>query len=307
MRRMIEEARMENAELETRGNNIEIPPSAPYDGAASQHQVIIEPTSGWAAIHLGELWEFRDLLFFMVWRDLKSRYRQTALGPVWFILQPLMSMVLYSVIFGWIAKLPSDNQPYAVFTYVALLPWDFFTDSLNSGSNSLLGSMSLISKVYFPRLIVPLSQVISSLVDFALSLVVLAGMMIYYQIHPTWGIALIPFYLLLAALTGLGIGLWFSGIIVRYRDFGQIVGFLVRVLMYSAPVVYSISLVPEKWRTLYSLNPVTAVVEGFRWALLGTGIQPDWKLAVTTVCVVLLFIGGLYNFKRVERNIVDIA
>ena len=280
---------------------------AAIDSEASQHEVIIQPTSGWAAIRLDELWAYRDLLFFMVWRDLKGRYRQTALGPVWFILQPLMSMVLYSVIFGWIAKLPSDNQPYAVFTYVALLPWDFFTDAVSSGTNSLLGSMNLISKVYFPRLIVPLSQVISSLVDFCISMVVLAGMMVAYRIHPTWGLLLIPFYLLLAAMTGMGIGLWFSGVIVRFRDFGQVVGFLVRVLMYTAPVVYSISLVPAEWRTLYSLNPVTAVVEGFRWALLGTGALPDWKLAVTTLCVVVFFTGALYNFKRVERNIVDIA
>ena len=293
--------------LEVTENSLETQLSAGKNSQSSEREVIIQPTSGWAAIRLGELWAYRDLLLFMVWRDLKGRYRQTALGPLWFILQPLMSMVLYSVIFGWIAKLPSDNQPYAVFTYVALLPWDFFTDAVNSGTNSLLGSMGLISKVYFPRLIVPLSQVISSLVDFCISMVVLAGMMVVYQIHPTWGLLLLPFYLLLAAMTGLGIGLWFSGIIVRYRDFGQVVGFLVRVLMYSAPVVYASSIVPAQWRTLYSLNPVTAVVEGFRWALLGTGIQPDWKLAVTTICVVLFFIGSLYNFKRVERNIVDIA
>ena len=285
----------------------EVPAALLDTDPAGQQEIIIQPTSGWASLRLGEIWAYRDLLFFMVWRDLKGRYRQTALGPVWFILQPLMSMVLYSVIFGWIAKLPSDNQPYAVFTYVALLPWDFFSDAVSSGTNSLLGSMSLISKVYFPRLIVPLSQLISSLVDFGISLVVLIGMMIFYHIQPTWGIVLLPFYLMLAAMTGLGIGLWFSGIIVRFRDFGQVVGFLVRVLMYSAPVVYSSSLVPAQWRTLYDLNPISAVVDGFRWALLGTGIQPDWKLAVTSIFVVLLFVGGLYNFKRVERNIVDVA
>ncbi len=285
----------------------EVPAALLDTDPVGQQEIIIQPTSGWASLRLGEIWAYRDLLFFMVWRDLKGRYRQTALGPIWFILQPLMSMVLYSVIFGWIAKLPSDNQPYAVFTYVALLPWDFFSDAVSSGTNSLLGSMSLISKVYFPRLIVPLSQLISSLVDFAISLVVLIGMMIFYHIQPTWGVVLLPFYLMLAAMTGLGIGLWFSGIIVRFRDFGQVVGFLVRVLMYSAPVVYSSSLVPAQWRTLYDLNPISAVVDGFRWALLGTGVQPDWKLVVTSIFVVLIFVGGLYNFKRVERNIVDVA
>jgi lipopolysaccharide transport system permease protein len=303
---MLEPVQIDPSELKAIDANSNLQPLAADDDLV-EHQTIIEPTQGWAAIRLDELWEFRDLLLFMVWRDLKGRYRQTALGPVWFILQPLMSMVLYSVIFGLIAKLPSDNQPYAVFTYVALLPWDFFTDALNSGANSLLGSMGLISKVYFPRLIVPLAQVISSLVDFCLSMIVLAGMMIFYHIQPTWGLLLIPFYLLLAAMTGLGIGLWFAGIIVRYRDFGQVVGFLVRVLMYSAPVVYASSIVPERWRLVYSLNPVTAVVEGFRWALLGTGVTPDWRLLLTTVCVVLLFIGSLFNFKRVERNIVDVA
>jgi len=295
-------------------SELEVEDQAPRDlpaevkpaGPAAQ-TIVIQPTSGWAALRLGELWDSRDLLFFMVWRDLKGRYRQTALGPVWFILQPLMSMVLYSLIFGWIAKLPSDNQPYTVFTYVALLPWDFFSDAVNSGTNSLLGSMSLISKVYFPRLIIPLSQVISSLVDFAISFVILLIMMIYYRIQPTWGVLLIPFYLLLAAMAGMGIGLWFSGIIVRFRDFGQVVGFLVRLLMYAAPVVYSMSIVPAEWRTLYSLNPVTAVVEGFRWALLGNGLAPDWKLAVTAAVVVVVFVSGLLNFKRVERDIVDIA
>jgi lipopolysaccharide transport system permease protein len=269
--------------------------------------IVIEPTAGWAALRLHELWEFRDLLLFMVWRDLKGRYRQTALGPVWFVLQPLMSMVLYTFIFGWIAKLPSDNQPYAVFTYVALLPWGFFTNAVGSGTNSLLGSMDLISKVYFPRLIVPLSQLASSLVDFGISFLVLIGLLAYYGIRPTWGVVLLPYYLLLAAMFGLGIGLWFSGIIVRYRDFGQIVGFLVRVLMYTAPVVYSASVVPPAWRTLYQLNPVTAVVEGFRWALLGGSQAPDWKLLVSSAIVVAVFVSGLYNFKRVERNIVDIA
>jgi lipopolysaccharide transport system permease protein len=285
----------------------EVPSAALEPDPVDLQEIVIQATSGWASLRLHEIWAYRDLLFFMVWRDLKGRYRQTALGPLWFILQPLMSMVLYSLIFGWIAKLPSDNRPYAVFTYVALLPWDFFSDAVGSGTNSLLGSMSLISKVYFPRLIVPLSQVISSLVDFAVSFLVLIGMMIVYHIQPTWGVVLLPLYLLLAAMTGMGIGLCFSGIIVRFRDFGQVVGFLVRVLMYSAPVVYSSSLVPAEWRTLYGLNPVTAVVDGFRWALLGTGLPPDWKLAVALVLALVLFIAGLYNFKRVERTIVDLA
>jgi lipopolysaccharide transport system permease protein len=278
--------------------------------AAALREVLVQPTRGWAALRLAELWDYRDLLYFMVWRDLKARYRQTALGPLWFILQPLMSMVLYSVVFGSIAKLPSDNQPYTVFTYVALLPWSFFSGAVSSGTNSLLGSISLISKVYFPRLIVPLSQLLSSLVDTGISLLVLGLMMLYYGIRPTWGIVLIPVYLALMGAIGLGFGLWFSGVIVRYRDFGQIVGFLVRMLMYLSPVVYASSLIEARipgWLWLYRLNPITVAVEGFRWALLGSGSPPDWTLPAAAAITLLTLMGGLFIFKRTERTIVDIA
>lgn len=274
------------------------------------HEVVIQPTKGWAALKLGEIWEYRDLLYFLIWRDLKGRYRQTALGPLWFVLQPLMSMVLYTLIFGSIAKLPSDDQPYTVFTYVALLPWGFFSNAVSAGTNSLLGSISLISKVYFPRIIAPLAQMLSSLVDMLISLVILALMLAYYQARPTWGIVLLPVYLALIGATGLGLGLLFSGVIVRFRDFGQIVGFLVRVLMYLSPVVYAMSLIEARfpqWLWLYRLNPVTVVIDGFRWALLGTGYAPDWTLAVAALVAGLVLVGGLYTFKRVERTIVDIA
>jgi lipopolysaccharide transport system permease protein len=243
----------------------------------------------------------------MVWRDLKGRYQQMALGPLWIVIQPLMSMVLYTLIFGVIAKLPSENQPYAVFTYVALLPWGFFTDAVGAGSSSLVDSKTLISKIYFPRLILPLSRVLSSLVDLAISFLILIGMLIYYGIHPNWGILLIPVFLAIAAMTGLGVGLWFAGIIVRYRDFGQIAGYMVRIWMYATPVVYSITLVPARWLGVLRLNPMTGVVEGFRWALLGTSQPPDWRLLLSTLLMVPVLIGGLYVFKRSERNIVDIA
>lgn len=273
-------------------------------------EVVIQPTKGWAALKLGEIWEYRDLLYFLIWRDLKGRYRQTALGPLWFVLQPLMSMVLYSLIFGSIARLPSDNQPYTVFTYVALLPWGFFANAVSAGTNSLLGSIGLISKVYFPRLIAPLAQMLSSLVDLSISLAILAVMLAYYQTDVTWGIVLLPVYLAILGAMGLGFGLWFSGIIVRFRDFGQIVGFLVRVLMYLSPVVYSMSLIEAQfpqWLWLYRLNPVTVVIDGFRWALLGSGYAPDWTLGVAALVAGLILVGGLYTFKRVERTIVDIA
>lgn len=269
--------------------------------------IIIEPARGWAALRLHELWDYRDLLYFMVWRDLKGRYRQMALGPLWIVLQPLMSMLLYTVVFGMIAKLPSEGQPYAVFTYVALLPWTFFTNAVSSASGSLLGSKDLIAKVYFPRLVVPLASLLSSLVDFGISFLILLVMLVAYGIRPTWGVLLIPVFLLIAAITGLGVGLWFAGVIVRYRDFGQVLGYVVRVWMYAAPVVYSMEIVPERWRTLYRLNPMTGVIEGFRWALLGSSPPPDWTLLVSALFFLPIFVGGLYYFKRVERNIVDIA
>lgn len=270
-------------------------------------QIVVQPTRGWSALKLRELWEFRDLLYFMVWRDIKGRYQQMALGPLWIVLQPLMSMFLYTIIFGVIAKLPSDNQPYAVFTYVALLPWGFFTDAVGAGCNSLLDSKALISKIYFPRLILPLARVLSSLVDLAISFVILLGMLVFYGIHPTWGVLLVPLFLLIAAMAGLGTGLWFAGSIVRYRDVGQAVGYVVRFMMYATPVVYSITIVPDKWLTLYRLNPMTGVVEGFRWALLGTGQPPDWTFMAAALLTIPVFIGGLYVYKRAERNIVDIA
>jgi lipopolysaccharide transport system permease protein len=275
--------------------------------AESRQQIVIKPTHGWSALKLRELWEYRDLLYFMVWRDLKGRYQQMALGPLWIVIQPLMSMFLYTLIFGVIAKLPSENQPYAVFTYTALLPWGFFTDAVGAGSSSLIEGKTLISKIYFPRLILPLARVLSSLVDLSISFLILLGMMVYYGIRPTWGILFVPIFLLIAAMTGLGVGLWFAGIVVRYRDFGQVAGYLVRIWMYLTPVVYSVTIVPPRWLTLYRLNPMTGVVEGFRWALLGTSRPPDWTLVLSAVLMVPILVGGLYVFKRSERNIVDIA
>ncbi len=282
----------------------------PLDGAQGPgafRPTIIQPSKGWISLNFVELWEFRDLLYYMVWRDLKGRYRQTALGPLWIVLSPLMSMLLYTVIFGVIAHLPSDNKPYAVFTYVALLPWGFFTTAFGSGSNSISSGLGLTSKVYFPRLIVPLSQIISSLVDLAISFVILIGMLIYYGIQPTWGVVWIPVWLLLAATSGLGAGLWFCGLIVKYRDVSNVASFLVRIWMYATPVVYAISVVPAAWLGLYWLNPMTVVTEGFRWALIGGNPPANWTIVVAWLIAVPVLIAGLYIFKRAERNIVDFA
>jgi lipopolysaccharide transport system permease protein len=270
-------------------------------------QTIIAPSKGWIALDLAELWEFRDLLYYLVWRDLKGRYRQTALGPLWIVLSPLMSMVLYTIIFGAIAHLPSDNQPYAVFTYVALLPWSFFTTAFSSGSNSIASGIGLSSKVYFPRLIVPISQIVSSLVDLGISFVILVGMMFFYRIPATWGVLWIPVWLALAAITGLGVGLWFCGLIVKYRDVANVASFLNRIWMYATPVVYSISVVPARFLNYYWLNPMTVVTEGFRWALLGGNPPPNWTGPVAGLIALPILIAGLYIFKREERNIVDYA
>lgn len=269
--------------------------------------IVLQAARGWSPLGLNELWEYRDLFYFMVWRDLKSRYRQMALGPLWIVIQPVMSMLLYTVIFGVIAKLPSEGQPYAVFSYVALMPWTFFSNAFASSSGTLLGNKELITKVYFPRLIIPLSQILSSLIDFAISFVILIALLFYYGITPTWGVIWLPAFLGLAAITGLGAGLWFAGIIARYRDFGQVAGYLVRIWMYASPVVYSITLIPKQWRDLYRLNPMTGVIEGFRWALLGTGQAPDWTLGLVTLLALVILIGGLYIFKREERSIVDVV
>ena len=253
------------------------------------------------------MWEYRDLLYFLLWRDVKGRYRQMALGPLWIVIRPLMSMVLYTIIFGAVAKFPSDGLPYPIFAYSALLPWMFFSRGVAQAANSLVSSQSLISKVYFPRLIVPLVGVLSGLIDFIISFVVLLVMMAYYGIWPTWTVLTIPLYLLLAAATALAVGLWFAAWIVHYRDVGDVLGYIIQGWMYATPVVYAMSLIPEQWRLLYRLNPMTVVIEGFRWALLGTGQPPDRTSLASALLVLPVLISGAYYFRRTERTIVDVV
>lgn len=266
---------------------------------------VIEAARGLSALRLREVWEYKDLLYLFVWRDLKTRYRQTALGPLWVLINPLVSMILYTILFGGIAKLPSDGKPYAIFSYAALLPWTFLNSCVGSGSGSLQGSTALISKVYFPRLLIPLSQIIGALIDFGVSFLFLIVLMVYFGVTPTWGLALIPVYLLVTAGLGLGVGLWMSGIIVRFRDFGSLIGYGLRVWMYASPVVYSSTLVPQQWQGLYQANPMTSVIEGFRWALLGTAQPPFWALGVAIAITLPILATGMYHFKHVERTIID--
>lgn len=270
-----------------------------------QTHIVLEPTHNWLSLELGDLWRYRELLFFLTWRDIKVRYKQTVLGAAWAILQPLLTMVIFSIIFGTLANLPSDGIPYPIFTYTALLPWQLFAFALTNSSNSLVGSQNLISKVYFPRLIVPIASVLPGLIDFAIAFVVLLGMMVYYQIPITIRILALPVFILLGIMTALAIGFWFSALNVKYRDIRYVVPFLTLFWQYATPVAYSSSLIPEKWRMLYGLNPMAGVVEGFRWALLGSG-EVGSLLWVSVVVVLLFFVGGLIYFKRMEDTFADV-
>ena len=268
--------------------------------------VRIRPSRGWGRLDLHELWEYRDLIYFLLGREVKGRYRQMALGPLWIIIQPLVSMVIYSLIFGVVAKLPSQGLAYPLFSYAGLLPWGFFSGATSRSANSLVSNMNLISKVYFPRLVIPIVGVLSGLTDFLPSFLILVGMMLFYGIVPTIQVITVPFFLLLAAATSLCIGLWVAALSVRFRDMAYGISYLLQALMYASPVVYSSEVIPEQWRWLYQLNPLTGVVEGFRWALLDTGSPPGWGLAVSTLVVVGLLIVGAYYFRRTERTIVDL-
>jgi lipopolysaccharide transport system permease protein len=269
--------------------------------------LIIRPSDGFLRLNLKDLWAYRELLYFLVWRDIKVRYKQTALGAAWAIIQPVMTMVVFSVFFGRLAKVPSDGIPYPVFAFAALLPWQLFAFSLTESSNSLVGSQNLITKVYFPRLIIPLSSVLAGIVDFAIAFVVLLGLMLFYGIRPTTAVVWLPLFVLLALATALSVGLWFSALNVKYRDVRYTIPFLTQFWMFATPVAYSSSLVPQPWRAWFGLNPMAGVVEGFRWALLGKSGSPGGLIWVSVAAVLLLLIGGLFYFRRTESTFADIV
>jgi lipopolysaccharide transport system permease protein len=274
---------------------------------ASLPTFYIRPASNWSSIGLKELWEYRELLYFLVWRDVKVRYKQTALGAAWAIIQPVMMMVVFSLFFGYLARVPSDGIPYPIFTFCALLPWQMFAHALTESSNSLVANERLITKVYFPRLVVPIAAVLGGMVDFAIAFVILVVMMLFYGIVPTWAIVTLPGFILLAIMTALGVGLWLSALNVQYRDVRYTIGFLIQVWLFATPVAYSSSIVPERWRPLYGLNPMAGVVEGFRWALLGKSEPPGALLGVSVVVVILILVGGLYYFRRMEQEFADVV
>lgn len=267
----------------------------------------IQPSKGWVPIKLRELWEYRELLYFLTWRDVKVRYKQTALGAAWAILQPVLTMAIFSLFFGRLAKIPSDGIPYPIFTFTALVPWTFFANGLNQSSNSLVMSANLIKKVFFPRLTIPIATVLAGVVDFVFAFAVLLVMMLWYGIAPGWQALYLPFFLLLAVVTSLGVGLWLSALNVEFRDVRYVVPFLTQFWMFATPIAYPSSLLSEPWRTVYGLNPMVGVVEGFRWALLGAKTAPGASLIVSSIAALFLLISGAYYFRRMERTFADVV
>ena len=278
------------------------------ESLANQTQaILIEPPRRWEALELREFWRYRELLYFLTWRDVKVRYKQTAIGAAWAILQPFLTMVVFSVIFGSLIQVPSDGVPYPIFSYAALLPWTFFAGALTRSGNSLVYDANLVSKVYFPRMILPFAAVLSLLVDFAIAFIVLLGMMLFYGIVPGIAVLTLPLFLLLAFMAALACGLWLSAVNVKYRDVAYVIPFLTQFWLFMTPVAYSSSIIPEAWRPLYGLNPMAGVIEGFRWALLNTGQIPSGPIFVSAAVVIALLIGGLFYFQRMESQFADIV
>ena len=268
--------------------------------------ILIRPRRGLVPINLRELWDYRELLYFLTWRDVKVRYKQTLFGFAWAVIQPFGLMVVFTLFFGTLAKVPSEGIPYPIFNYVALLPWTLFAEGLNRSSNSLVAEQNLVQKVYFPRLVMPLSGILSPVVDFAIAFIILIGMMFYYHIYPTIAILCLPAFILLALVTAFGAGLWLSAVNVQYRDVRYVLPFLTQLWLFISPVVYSSTLLPERWRIIYGLNPMAGVIEGFRWALLNTS-PPGPLTAVSVVMVLIIVISGLYYFRHTEKTFSDVV
>ena len=276
--------------------------------SAPPSEVLIQPTYGWTSLNLRGLWEYRELLYFLAWRDVKIRYKQTALGMAWAVLQPFLAMLLFSIFLGKLARMPSDNAPYPLFAFAALVPWTFFANSLTQASNSLVGSADLIKKVYFPRLIVPISVVLGGLPDFALSFLVLLIMMAYYRRYPPLSLLVwLPLLVILVMVTVLGVGLLLSALNVKYRDVRYVVTFLTQIWMFATPVFYPSSLLPPHWRLVYSINPMVGVVDGFRWALLGRASAPELSIIISAASALIIWVIGLFYFRRMEETFADVV
>lgn len=268
--------------------------------------IYIKPSTGLTALNLRDLWVYRELVFFMIWRDIKVRYKQTMLGAAWAVIQPVMTMLVFTFIFGSVAKVPTDGIPYPIFSYTALLPWGLFVAALNQASRSLTSNNNMITKVYFPRLVLPIASVLAGLVDFAIAFVILIGLMFYYKVSPAWNVLwALPLFMLLAIVTALGVALWLSAINVKYRDVNYALPFLTQFWLFITPVAYSANVISEKWQLVYSLNPMAGVVNGFRWALLGAGNGPDMALWVSASISLVILVTGLFYFRNMERTFAD--
>lgn len=275
--------------------------------AAPRPLIRIQPSHGWVSLKLRELWEYRELLYFLTWRDIKVRYKQTFLGAAWAIIQPFFTMIVFSLFFGRLGKMPSDGIPYPIFSYAALVPWSFFAYGLAQSSNSLVSSANLIKKIYFPRLAIPIATVFSGVIDFILAFAVLLAMMLWYGIMPTINVLWLPFFVLLTFVTALGVGLWLAALNVKYRDVRYVVPFLTQFWLFATPIAYSSTLLSPPWRTLYGINPMVGVVEGFRWALLGTDTGPGPMIIVSSIAALLILVSGAFYFRRMEKGFADVV
>lgn len=268
----------------------------------------IQPSKGWVSLRLNELWQYRELLYFLTWRDIKVRYKQTVLGAAWAILQPFMTMVVFSLFFGALAQIPSDGMPYPIFSYTALVPWTFFASGLSNSADSLVGSANLIKKVYFPRLAIPIATVLSGVVDFLIAFVVLLVLLLVYGMLPTLNVVFLPFFVLLAFITALGVGLWLSALNVQFRDVRYTIPFITQFWLFITPIAYPSSLIENDiLRAIYGINPMAGVVEGFRWALLGTDSAPGPTIIVSFAAALLVFVGGMFYFRRMEKTFADVV
>lgn len=267
----------------------------------------IQPSHGWVSLKLAELWEYRELVYFLIWRDVKVRYKQTVLGAAWAIVQPLFTMLVFSLFFGRLAKMPSDGIPYPIFAYAALVPWSLFAQGLHQSSDSLVSSANLLRKVYFPRLAIPIATIVAGVVDFLIAFLMLFCLMFYFGIGLTAKVLWVPLFLILTLTTSLGVGLWLSALNVRFRDVRYVLPFLVQFWMFATPIAYPSTLLSEPWRTLYGLNPMAGVVEGFRWALLGAKTAPGPIILVSATASLLILIGGAFYFRRVEKTFADVV
>ena len=272
-----------------------------------EYEVTVRPVKGFFNLNLGEVWEFRELMFFLVWRGVAVKYKQTVMGVLWAIIQPVMAMIVFSVIFGRLAKLDSQGFPYEIFSYIGILPWQFFSSGVSNAAGSIVSANTTITKTYFPRLILPIAEIAGGLVDYAIAFVILLGMMVYYQIPFTWRVLTMPIWLGLSFLIALAVGLWLASWNVKYRDVKFLTGFIMQFWQYATPVAYSSQLIPGKYLWLYRLNPMATVIDGYRWAFLGTDLKQDMTVYLSFAIVILLFIGGVIYFQNMERNFADVV